>query len=72
MDETQTLAKEAPAFMMKKAEESWQAEAVNFFDLYRRNVTPVLYYLYSRVRNIADAEDLTSQTFMIAFEKALA
>lgn len=68
MDETKTLAKEAPAFMRKKAEESWQAEAVNFSDLYRRNATPVFYYLYSRVQNVADAEDLTSQTFMTALE----
>lgn len=68
MDETKTLAKEAPAFMMKKAEESWKAEAVNFTELYQRSVTPVFYYLYSRVRNVADADDLTSQTFVTALE----
>ncbi len=68
MDETKTLAKEAPVLMMKKAVESWQAEAFTFSDLYQRNVTPVFYYLYSRIRNVADAEDLTSQTFVTALE----
>ena len=68
MDETKTLAKEAPAFMVNEAEEASQAEAVNFTELYRRNATPVFYYLYSRVRNVADAEDLTSQTFVTALE----
>ena len=68
MDETKAHAQEAPAFMMKKAEESCQAEAVNFTDLYRRNAAPVFFYIYSRVRNVADAEDLTSQTFMTALE----
>ena len=68
MDETKTLTKEALAFMVNKAEKANQAEAVNFTELYHRNATPVFYYLYSRVRNVADAEDLTSQTFMTALE----
>lgn len=41
---------------------------VNFTELYRENAAPVFYYLYSRVRSIADAEDLTSQTFVTALE----
>ena len=68
MDETKTFAKEAPAFMVNEAEEASRA-AVNFTELYHRNATPVFYYLYSRVRNVADAEDMTSQTFMTALEK---
>ena len=68
MDETKTLTKEAPAFMVNEAEAANRAEMVNFTELYRKNVTPVFYYLYSRVRNVADAEDLTSQTFVTALE----
>jgi RNA polymerase sigma-70 factor (ECF subfamily) len=68
MDETKAITNEAPAFRMKEAEESHQAEASNFTELYRRNVSRVFYYLYSRVHNVADAEDLTSQTFVTALE----
>lgn len=68
MDETKTLSKEAPVFMVNKAEEASKEAAVNFTELYRRNATPVFYYLYSRVHNVADAEDLTSQTFVNALE----
>lgn len=68
MDEIKTLGKKAPTFLANKAKESKQAEAVNFTELYHRNATSVLHYLYSRVRNVADAEDLTSQTFMTALE----
>jgi len=39
-----------------------------FSELYRRNVNRVYYYLYSRVANSQDAEDLTSQTFVTALE----
>jgi len=68
MDETKTLAKEAPTFMVNKAEEANRAVSVNFTELYHRNAIPVFNYLFSRVRNVADAEDLTSQTFMTALE----
>ena len=68
MDETKTLTKETPTFMVNEAEEASRAKAVNFTELYHRNATPVFYYLYSRVRNVADAEDLTSQTFVTALE----
>ena len=70
MDETKSLAKEAPAFTRNKAEENRQAEGINFTELYHRHAIPVFYYLYSRVRNVADAEDLTSQTFMTALENS--
>lgn len=55
MDETETLTNEAEG-------------QTNFTELYHRNATPLFYYLYSRVHNVADAEDLTSQTFMTALE----
>ena len=59
---------EALAFMMNETEETHQSMMVNFTELYRRNATNVFYYLYSRVRNVADAEDLASQTFVTALE----
>ncbi len=68
MDESKTLAKEALAFTLNEVEKSSQTEALDFSELYRRNAVPIYYYLYSRVRNVADAEDLTSQTFVTALE----
>jgi RNA polymerase sigma factor (sigma-70 family) len=64
MDETKTLTKE----VLNGVEKSNQAEMLNFTELYHKNATPVFYYLYSLVRNVADAEDLTSQTFTTALE----
>ncbi len=68
MDENKTLTKEASAFMVSKSEEAGQAEGVNFSERCRKNATPVLYYLYRWVHNVADAEGLTSQTFVTALE----
>lgn len=39
-----------------------------FAALYRRYVTSIYRYLYSRVGNAPDAEDLTTQTFVAALE----
>ncbi len=39
-----------------------------FGELYQLYVERVFRYLYSRLRNVHDAEDLTAQTFISAFE----
>jgi RNA polymerase sigma-70 factor, ECF subfamily len=39
-----------------------------FGDFYRRYVAPVYSYIYSRVGNRSDAEDLTEQTFVEAWQ----
>ena len=39
-----------------------------FGELYKRYVERVYRYLYSRVGNVHEAEDLTAQTFLVAFE----
>ena len=68
MNGNKVLNNESLALMMNEAEETYQSMMVNFTELYRRNATNVFYYLYSRVRNVADAEDLASQTFVTALE----
>lgn len=50
--------------MIKAAREDPKA----FGALYQRHVEQVFRYLYSRVGNIHEAEDLTAQTFLAAFE----
>jgi RNA polymerase sigma-70 factor, ECF subfamily len=45
-----------------------QREPAAFAALYDRFCAPVYRYLYSRVGNQADAEDLTTQTFLAALE----
>lgn len=68
MDETNILAKKTYMSKINESKEASQAEEVNFTEHYRKNANQVFYYLYSRVRNVADAEDLTSQTFVTALE----
>ena len=46
-----------------------QRNPAAFAMLYDRFLTPVYRYLYSRVGNVSDAEDLTAQTFLSALER---
>jgi RNA polymerase sigma-70 factor (ECF subfamily) len=68
MDETQFISKESHAHEVSETAQTRLSETLNFTELYRKNVTPIFYYLYCRVHNVADAEDLTSQTFVTALE----
>jgi RNA polymerase sigma-70 factor (ECF subfamily) len=45
-----------------------QEDPSAFADLYRQHVKQVYRYILSRVSNVADAQDLTSQTFLTALE----
>lgn len=48
--------------------EAARRDPVAFSLLYRRYVTPVYRYLYKRLGNVKDAEDLTSQVFTEVLE----
>lgn len=48
--------------------EAARREPAAFSLLYRRYVTPVYRYLYKRLGNVRDAEDVTSQVFTEALE----
>jgi RNA polymerase sigma-70 factor (ECF subfamily) len=50
------------------AREATSQNAEAFTTLYRRYVTPLYRYLYHRLGNVKDAEDLTAQVFMDALE----
>lgn len=45
-----------------------QNEAANFATLYRLHLPQVYRYLLARVGNVADAQDLTSETFLAAMQ----
>ncbi len=45
-----------------------QQDPAEFAAVYDRYIQPVYRYLYSRVEDAADAEDLTAQTFLAALE----
>lgn len=48
--------------------EEVRSDPAVFGILYRKYLSPVYRYLYSKVGNKVDAEDLTSQVFLAAFE----
>lgn len=48
--------------------EAARKDILEFGGLYKRYVTPVFRYLYSRTGNVHVAEDITAQTFLIALE----
>lgn len=58
------LSQEAENALVKAA----QRDPADFAPLYRAFVHPVYRYLYSRVRQAVDAEDLTAQVFLEALE----
>jgi RNA polymerase sigma-70 factor (ECF subfamily) len=45
-----------------------KTDPVAFSRLYDHYVQPVYRYIYSRVGTVHEAEDITSQTFMAAYE----
>ena len=64
------LLAEAPATIEddRALVQAARADLRAFNGLYERHVTRVYRYLVVRVGNVADAEDLTSQTFLVAME----
>ncbi len=64
------LLAEAPATIEddRALVQAARADLRAFNSLYERHVTRVYRYLLVRVGNVADAEDLTSQTFLVAME----
>lgn len=64
------LLAEAPATIEddRALVQAARADLRAFNGLYERHVTRVYRYLLVRVGNVADAEDLTSQTFLVAME----
>lgn len=67
MTDSLTQTKEAINVSVVLSRKGSMAEK-SFSELYRLHVNNIYYYLLSRVRNSADAEDLTSQTFITALE----
>lgn len=53
------------AELIKQAAE----DPAKFSELYRQNVAKVYRYIYARVNNHAEAEDLTSQVFMAVLQR---
>lgn len=63
----------APALLLqpgltRRKEISRLTTQENFIRLYQAYVNPVFRYLYTRVNSVQDAEDLTSQTFLKAYQ----
>ena len=60
----QTLVKDDVSTLVAAA----QNDPVAFGELYDRYVQPIYRYIYSRVGSAHEAEDITSQTFVAAYE----
>jgi RNA polymerase sigma-70 factor (ECF subfamily) len=61
--QSRTLSEDIPALAMEA-----KSDPAAFGRLYDHYVQPVYRYLYSRVESVHAAEDLTSQTFIAAYE----
>jgi RNA polymerase sigma-70 factor, ECF subfamily len=59
---------ETPPMDIPRLVEAAKEDPVAFGRLYNHYVQPIYRYLYSQVGTVHDAEDLTSQTFMTAYE----
>jgi hypothetical protein len=59
---------ETPPIDIPRLVEAAKEDPVAFGRLYNLYVQPIYRYLYSQVGTVHDAEDLTSQTFMTAYE----
>jgi RNA polymerase sigma-70 factor (ECF subfamily) len=64
MQAAAVLSQDEEAALIKAA----QADPAEFARVYRQFVKPVYRYLYNRCGDANDAEDLTAQTFLEAFE----
>lgn len=53
---------------MNRAHAKTDTQDASFSELYQQYLNSIYTYIYSRVQNTADAEDLCSQTFMTALE----
>lgn len=69
MEKAKPRIKEKPTALPTQVEGRKRMDAAEFTRHYHQTATAVFHYLYSRVNNVDDAEDLTSQTFLTAFEK---
>lgn len=69
MEKSRPLTKRKSTALPKEFEMKKSMDTAEFTRQYHQTATSVFHYLYSRVNNIEYAEDLTSQTFLTAFEK---
>lgn len=68
MEKAETHLKLISKSKSNESEQNNLTDVVRFTERYHETVRPVFHYLFSRVQNIHDAEDLTSQTFITAYE----
>ena len=68
MEKAETHLKLISKAQTDQDEQDNQNDILRFTEQYHETVTAIFRYLFSRVQNINDAEDLTSQTFLTAYE----